>query len=253
MPRGRTPARREIRWMKHYFQLTETEEKSMEEKKILELCGRYERLYVPAVADALDERGLWNQILSTDLVPLKLDQMVAGPAFTAKGHATIESDTGLGAQVLEGLTPGCVAVWDTSGENLTGHWGELMSNSAIARGCRGAIIDGGIRDTRYILEAGFPVWSKFRSPADARGRWTITDSNVPVMVSGVIIRPGDFVVADADGVVIVPKEIVEDVLVAAEKVVASEEEVRVAVREGKPLSDQYKKFKLHEVPPRYSL
>jgi 4-hydroxy-4-methyl-2-oxoglutarate aldolase len=222
----------------------------METEKIIEYCERYERLYVPAVADALDKRGLWNQILSSEIVPLRLDQIVAGPAFTAKGHATVKHDTGLGSRVLEGLTPGCVAVWDTSGDNTTGHWGELMSNSALAKGCRGAIIDGGIRDTKYILQANFPVWSRFRSPADAKGRWTITEANQPVMVSGVIISPGDFIVADADGVLVVPEELVEEVLLEAESVVEREDQIRIAVSRGEPLADLYDKFKMHQVPAR---
>lgn len=220
----------------------------MDQDVIINFCERYEQLYVPAVADTLDRLGLWNQLLTPQIMPLQLNQKVAGPAFTAKGHATIEVNTGLGSRVLEGLTPGCVAVWDTSGEMVTGHWGELMSNSALSRGCRGAVIDGGIRDTGYILRANFPVWSKFRSAADARGRWTITDSNVPVMVSGVVISPGDFVFADADGVAIIPAELVEEVLVKSEQVVRNENEIRSAVSKGQPLSELYEKFKMLERP-----
>lgn len=225
-------------------------EEAMDQDKILDFSSRYEKLYVPAVADALDKRGLWNQTLSSEIVPLRLEQQIAGPAFTAKGYATVEHDTGLGSRVLEDLTPGCVAVWDTSGDRTTGHWGELMSNMALAKGCRGAVVDGGIRDTKYILRADFPVWSRFRSPADANGRWTIVEANAPVMVSGVIISPGDFVVADADGVVIVPVEIVEEVLVEAESVVERENEVRSAVSRGEPLAEMYARLKLHQVPDR---
>jgi regulator of RNase E activity RraA len=193
---------------------------------------------------------MWNQVLANDIVPLKLDQQIAGPAFTAKGYATIGHGTGLGSRVLEGLTPGCIAVWDTSGDTVTGHWGELMSNMALAKGCRGAVIDGGIRDTKYILRANFPVWSKFRSPVDASGRWTIIESNEPVMVSGVVIRPGDFLFADADGVVVIPEELVEEILLEAESVVAREDEVREAVGRGEPLAELYARFKLHDVPAR---
>lgn len=218
----------------------------MDHDAIISLCERYERLYVPAVSDILDKMGLWGQLLSPEIMPLQLNQKVAGPAFTAKGHATIETDTGLGSRALHGLTPGCVAVWDTSGDNVTGHWGELMSNSAISRGCRGAVIDGGIRDTAQILEAGFPVWSRFRSAADARGRWTITDANVSVEVSGVIIAPGDFIFADADGVAVIPSDLVEEVVSKAEKLVEHENEIRVAVSNGQPLSELYEKFKITE-------
>lgn len=218
----------------------------MDHDAVINLCERYERLYVPAVADTMDKLGLWNQLLSPEIMPLQLHQKVAGPAYTARGHATIETDTGLGSRALEGLTPGCVALWDTSGDTVTGHWGELMSNMAISRGCRGAVIDGGIRDTGHILDVKFPVWSKFRSAADARGRWTITDANVTVAVSGVVIAPGDFIFADADGVAIVPAELVEEVLHKAEKLVEYESEIRVAVSSGQPLSELYERFKITE-------
>jgi len=218
----------------------------MDQSNVISMCERYERLYVPAVADTLDKMGLWNQLLPHEIAPLRLDQKVAGPAYTAKGHATIEVDTGLGSRALHGLTPGCVAVWDTSGDTVVGHWGELMSNSAISRGCRGAVIDGGIRDTGHILETGFPVWSKFRSAADARGRWTITDANVTVIIAGVTIAPGDFIFGDADGVVVVPQELVEEVVTKSEKLVSHEDEIRVAVTNGQPLSELYEKFKITE-------
>lgn len=216
----------------------------MDHDAIINFCERYERLYVPAVADALDKLGLWNQLLSPEIMPLQLNQRVAGPAYTAKGHATIECNTGLGSRALEGLAPGNIAVWDTSGDMVVGHWGELMSNSAISRGCRGAVIDGGIRDTSHILDVNFPVWSKFRSAADARGRWTITDANVTVIISGVVIAPGDFIFADADGVVVVPAPLVEEVVVKAEQLVEHESVIRVAVSKGQPLSELYEKFKI---------
>jgi regulator of RNase E activity RraA len=215
-----------------------------------QLSARLEELYVPAVADVLDSLGRWNQLLSIDIAPLQLGQKIAGPAFTAKGHATVDLDVGLGAGVLDGLTPGCVAIWDTSNDRTTGHWGELMSTMARARGCRGAVIDGGIRDSEYILRQGFPVWSKFRCAADAMGRWKITDANVPVVVSGILIRPGDFIFADIDGVLVIPHEIVEDVVTRAEAVVDAEDDIREAVSSGEPLADMYEKFKLLERSPR---
>lgn len=218
--------------------------------EIVSLCERFEKLYTPAVADALDRRGLWNQILESNLTPLRLEDKVAGPAFTAKGHPTVENNTGLGASVLEGLTPGCIAVWDTSGDMVTGHWGELMSNSAISKGCRGAIVDGGIRDTGYILPTGFPVWSKFRSPADALGRWKISEVDVPVRIGGVLIFPGDFIFADCDGVVVVPERVVEEVLQEAEEVMSQENQIRDAVHRGEPLANMYEKFKSSDRPGR---
>lgn len=215
-----------------------------------DFAARFERLYVPAVADVLDRMGLWNQLLKSDKVPLSLNHCIAGPAFTAKGHATIDVHGAPGSRVLAELPQGSVAVWDTGGDLVTGHWGELMSNTAIARGCRGAIVDGGIRDTPRIVELGFPVWYKYRSPADARGRWTLTEHNVPVMIDGVFISPGDYVFADADGVVVIPVALVEEVLLMAEKIARDETTIREAVRGGAPLYELYERYKTLERPSR---
>jgi len=220
----------------------------MDFDRLPDLVERYKRLYVPAVADALDKRGLWNQLLANDIKPLTMDMKVAGPAFTAKGHPTTLTDVGIGSRILEHFTPLCVALWDTSGDTAVGHWGELMSTAAQSKGCQGAVIDGGIRDTSYILARGFPVFTRFRCAADAMGRWKITDMNIPVRVSGVLVRPGDWIFGDVDGVVIVPQELVMEVLEEAEAVVDAENRIREAVGEGVPLHDMYEQFKLSERP-----
>lgn len=213
-----------------------------------EIAERFKKLYVPAVADILDKKGLWHQLLPKEIMPLDDDMKVAGPAFTAKGHPTAGLDIGIGPRILEEFTPGCVAVWDTSGDQDVGHWGELMSNSAMSKGCVGAVIDGGIRDTGYIRKLGFNVFSKFRNAADAVGRWTIVAMNVPVKIGNVLVHPGDYIFGDLDGVVVIPKDIVMEVLVEAEAVVAAESEIRVAVANGAPLADLYNKFKLLDRP-----
>ncbi|MCO5082295.1 MAG: RraA family protein [Rhizobiaceae bacterium] len=212
------------------------------------IAERFKRLYVPAVADILDKKGLWNQLLPHEIRPLDDDMKIAGPAFTAKGHATAELDLGIGPRILEEFLPDCVAVWDTSGDMTVGHWGELMSNSAMAKGCVGAVVDGGIRDTGYIRKLGFPVFSRFRCAADAMGRWKITDMNVSVRIGNVVIHPGDYLFGDIDGVVVIPKALTLEVLEKAEAVVAAEDEIRVAVAKGEPLADMYERFKLLDRP-----
>jgi regulator of RNase E activity RraA len=216
----------------------------MDFDQLQDFVARYKRLYVPAVADALDKRGLWNQLLANDIKPLTMDAKIAGPAFTAKGHPTTLLDVGIGSRILEHFTPLCVAMWDTSSDTTVGHWGELMSNAAQSKGCQGAVIDGGVRDTSYILARGFPVFTRFRCAADAMGRWKITDMNIPVRMSGVLVRPGDWVFGDVDGVVIVPEELIVEVLEEAEAVVEAENKIREAVKSGAPLHEMYDQFKL---------
>jgi regulator of RNase E activity RraA len=210
-----------------------------------ELCGRYKRLYVAAVADALDDKGAWHQIVDRRIQPLTLEMRVAGPAFTMLGRPERSTDRAIrkGARAIDGLQPQTVAVMDCSGEEITGHWGELLTNGAAVRGCTGAVIDGGVRDTAAILKMGFPVFCKYRSPADAKGRWNVVDFDCAVTLGGVPVRPGDFVVGDSDGVVVVPKALVVDVLLEAEEVVKTETEIRRRVREGESVGDLYMQYK----------
>jgi regulator of RNase E activity RraA len=210
-----------------------------------ELCARYRRLYTAAVADALDDKGFWHQIIDRRIQPLTLSMKVAGPAFTMLGRPERSTDRSIrkGVKAVDAVRPHTVVVMDCSGEEITGHWGELLTNGTLVRGGTGAVIDGGIRDTAAILELNFPVFCKFRSPADAKGRWNVVDFDCPVTLGGIPVRPGDFVVGDADGVVVVPSDLAVDVLLEAEAVVTDENEVRRRVRNKESVAELYMQFK----------
>ncbi len=214
------------------------------ELPIQELSERYKKLYVPAVADVLDKKGLWFQTCNKNLRPLKLEMTVAGPAFTILGqrNRTLDRSKRLGPKVIDQFTPGVVAVYDTMGDEETGHWGELWSGGAIGKGCTGAVVDGGIRDTAYIMRAGFPIFSKYICPNDALGRFNIMEYQCRVNIGGVPVNPGDFVFGDSDGIVIVPKELTVEVLIEAEEIVDIENKIREEVRQGQSLGDLYKKY-----------
>jgi len=216
----------------------------MAEIPLPEICERYKRLYTPAVADILDSQGLWHQIMDNDLKGLTLEMIVAGPAFTVFGMSERSEDRSIrkGPLVVDRLGAYQVAVFETSGDTKTGHWGELLSNAARARGAHGAVIDGGVRDTRYILEMGFPVFCKFRCPGDATGRWNVVDMEIPVTVGGVRVHPGDFIFGDADGVVVVPRELTTQVLLEAEAVLSLENEIRQKVRGGASVEKLYQSY-----------
>jgi regulator of RNase E activity RraA len=210
-----------------------------------EMCARYGRLYVAAVADALDDKGLWHQIVDRRIQPLTFHMRVAGPAFTMLGRPERSTDRAIrkGVKAVDAVRPHSVVVMDCSGEEITGHWGELLTNGTMVRGGTGAVIDGGVRDVRAILDLGFPVFCKFRSPADAKGRWNVVDFDCPVTIGGVPVRPGDFVVGDADGVVVVPADLAVEILLEAEQIVAEEDEVRRHVRNRESVADLYMRYK----------
>lgn len=208
-----------------------------------DLCHRFRALYVPAIADVLDDHGLWHQVM-TDVLPLTLNMTVAGIAFTAIGRPerSVDRSIRLGARMIDELEAGQVAVFDCADDRTTGHWGELLTNGAIARGAVGAVIDGGIRDTGAILKLGFPVFHKFRAARDAKGRWNVVDMRTPIVCGGVPVRPGDVIVGDADGVVVVPRDIAEDILIEAEETVRVETEIRRRVHAGERVGDLYQQY-----------
>ena len=215
------------------------------ELPIEELCARYRGLYTAAVADALDDKGRWHQIADRRIQPLTFEMKVAGPAFTMLGRPERSTDRAIrkGVKAVDALTPLAVAAMDCSGEEITGHWGELLTTGAMVRSCTGAVIDGGVRDVAAILRMGFPVFSKFRSPADAKGRWNVVDFDCPITLGGVPVQPGDFIVGDSDGVVVVPKDLLIEVLLEAEEIARTETEIRQRVRDGQSVAQLYMEYK----------
>lgn len=202
-----------------------------------ELAARYRRLHTPAISDVLDGHGLFDQALPPEIAPLSPEMKLAGPAFTAKGEASkafTEDDVQFafrGWSAALGI-PGLIAVIDASGDRTAAHWGELLSTAARALGGQGVVVDGGVRDVDRILPIGFPVFARFRIPTDIRGRWHYVDFGIPLRIGSVEVRPWDFVVGDVNGIVVVPRDLVEEVVVAAEAVLAKEDVIRAELATG---------------------
>ena len=217
----------------------------MNEIGLQDLCERYSKLYSGAVADMLDKKGFRDQILPYYITPFTKVDRICGIAFTGQGYpcASIkDDDTANRLAMLDSITPMTVSVWACGGYLEAAHWGEIMSTAARERGCLGAVVDGGVRDVPYIDEMGFPVFAKFKCAASSIGRWNIREWQVPVRIGNTTIWPGDFVFCDTDGVVVVPKDIIAEVLVDAEDVFAREGGMRRELRQGVRITDAYKKY-----------
>ena len=209
-----------------------------------ELRARFLPLYTGAVADVLDARGYREQVLPADIQPVSLSMKVAGPAFPGFGVPTddpTDNDMDKRLAMLEIVRPGSVTVWACGGHRGSAHWGEIMSRSVIERGCVGAVVDGGLRDTEFVLQLGFPVWCRLRSPASSIGRWNMVDWDCEITVGSTLIHPGDWVFGDVDGVVVVPADVVEDVLVESEAKVAKEELMRRDLAGGLSVTEAFER------------
>jgi 4-hydroxy-4-methyl-2-oxoglutarate aldolase len=196
------------------------------------------------VCDVLDDYELRFQFMRHDIRPLDIQLKVAGPAFTIVGqsNSTRDQSKRMGPRIIGQFQPGVVAVYDTMGDQKTGVWGELWSSGAAHRGCVGAVVDGGIRDTAYIRRARFPIFHKFTCPGDAVGRFNIVDYNCPVSVGGVRVSPGDYIFGDEDGIVVIPAALTMEVLEKSEALCAKESLIREEISTGKSVADLYKEY-----------
>ena len=149
-------------------------------------------------------------------------------------------------KAVDGAGKGEITVWAGAGKGVC-FFGELIALGMKRRGCAGALVDGGIRDIEWIAKQRFPVYARYRTPVQSIGRWKVTAWQVPVTLPGattkrVKVQTGDFVLADTDGVIVVPAGVARKVLAEAERLTAKEIRVRRDLRSGASLEDVLKKY-----------
>lgn len=200
------------------------------------ICDRYEKIFTAAVNDALRERNLLRQTLPNSLAPLRDQMKAAGFAFTVKGapNLTLRNEMASRAEMLDAIPDDAFIVWDTSLDNVSAHWGECMTMAAQRKRCRGAVVDGGVRDTDRVLELGFPLWVRYRSSNGMLGRFRLSAWQTPVLMGEVLVYPGDLIFADIDGALCVPRAHVVSVLERAEEIVAGESDFKKWILSGMP-------------------
>ncbi|MGH9445309.1 MAG: RraA family protein [Terriglobia bacterium] len=210
---------------------------------VSEVCSRFSVIYTGAISDVLDEMGYHHQVLPSAIQSLTIGQAVVGVAMPVEGRPTESQDPEeIFIPVLEmlgALTQGDVIVSQPHDE-VSAHLGELSAESAKFRGARGAVIDGGVRDVDYIVRLGFPVFCRYRTPADIVGRWKLVSYGEPVQIGRVMVHRGDFIVGDKDGVLVIPKAVTLEVLRKSEEVVGTENLVRKAILQGTHPVDAYR-------------
>lgn len=209
-------------------------------------------LFTCVVGDAMDKLGLLHQFLPPQIQPLRDDMVVIGRAApvlsievfeesAAGAHSSLlQKPFGLMLEALDDLKPNEVYVCGgATGQNAL--WGELMSIRAQRVGCTGAVLNGYSRDTRGILELGFPTFSWGRYGQDSAPRLKIADYRIAIEIGGIRIRPGDVVFGDIDGVCVVPAEAAAEVFALALEKVRGERLVRQALEAGGTAVDAFTK------------
>lgn len=211
--------------------------------------GMADKLYVAVISDILDGLGYRHQVMQSGISPVDpLDRRaLVGRAHTvlfAPTYEMKESPYTVQISAIDALHPGDIGVQATSGYTEAAFWGELFSNAALGRGARGMVIDGFHRDSRKLLDLGFPVYSTGARPLDISGRAEAIDYGCPVRCGGVLVNPGDVIFAEIDGIVVIPQDVVDETVQLAFEKVATEDSAREDLKDGALLSDIWKRYRV---------
>lgn len=204
-----------------------------------------EHLYSAVICDALDSVGYRRQSPRVPFQQLTVVGTLAGRCRTTLWADMFHEDPRpyeLELQAVDSCQPDDVLIAAAGGSMRSGIWGELLTTAVRNGGCVGAIIDGAARDIAKIRDMNFPVIARGTCIYDSKDRQRVIDRDIPVQIDGVTFHPGDLVVADEDGIVVVPQNVEQQVLKLAWEKVHAENEVRDAIRNGMKAVDAWEKF-----------
>ena len=214
---------------------------------LIQICK--EKLYSAVIADTMDSLGFHNQTLRPGISALDTSIKLCGFARVGLYMPIYHDDENTNVYeheiaLIDSLKPNEVAVLSCNGNKNIAPWGELLSTRASYLGAAGCLTDGCVRDSVLIKEMKFAVYSNGTNPVDTKYRGKMIMQDVPGKIAGVNVEKGDLVFGDEDGVVIVPKKILEEVVKKALEKVNSENTVREELRAGNTLTDVFAKHKI---------
>lgn len=209
------------------------------------ITGRLAACYTGVIHDVMRAMGLRDFTFPAELRPLFPERRLAGPVFTIEGrvdpradaHETLLAWTGL----LSRAKPG--HIWlSQPHDRVVAHMGELSAETLKNKGVLGCIADGYVRDVDFLIDMEFQTWSRGFTPRDIVGYWMPKGFDVEVRIGDVVVSPGDYVLGDRDGLVRIPRAIVEEVVGKAEIAIATENKVRTAILAGVDPQQAYLQF-----------
>jgi regulator of RNase E activity RraA len=205
-------------------------------------------LNAAVLSDTLDSLQLMQQAMKPFMRPLDDTLQLVGRARTGlymPVYAQREGENPYEVEIalVDDLKPGDVIVLACDGPtDRIAPWGELLSTASVARGAAGCVTDGLVRDVKQIREMRFPVFCGGIGPLDTKGRARMVERDVPVQCAGVTVRPGDLVFGDVDGLVVIPREVEQEVVKRALDKVSGENQSRDALRRGEKLADVFRRL-----------
>lgn len=200
----------------------------------------------PAVFDVLRSHKLPVIELPRSIRALDSSMKLAGPVWTMRGRADADISANESLELwirdcLSAATPGHVVVCQPQDEARSA-MGDLSAEALRQRGIRGYLIDGGTRDADEIVEIGFPVFCKFTTPIDIVGTWRLEATQIPIQIGGITVTPGDYILGDRDGTLLLPQDIAEFVIAKTVEMMSTDSNMRTAIRAGRDPYDAFLEF-----------
>lgn len=212
------------------------------------LVSLFTGLDTPGVSDAMDKLGIPGQCLG--ITPLdNYSGTVVGPAFTVK-YVPCGQPAGTVGDFIDDVAPGDVVVIDNTGRTDCTVWGDIMTQYAVSRGIAGTVIDGVCRDVAKALGDGYPLFTRGRFMRTGKDRVEVAAVNQPVSIGSTRVCAGDIVVADANGVVVVPQARAREVAETARRIEVAESRIRELIGSGQTLSQARKAMGYHQLQTR---
>jgi len=211
------------------------------------ITERLAACYTGAVYDVMREMGHPNCVLPHEIRPLDDTQTLAGPVWTCSGRIddSISNDDSLMSWTgLLGKAPSGSVLVCQPNDSTIAHMGELSAETLNHRGVLGYVVDGGNRDSEFIKQLGWPVFFRYFTPKDVVGKWTVESMGDPIVIGEVDITSGDWILADIDGVVVIPQTMIDSVLDKTEEIMSTESELRMMILNGMDPQEAYKKYRL---------
>jgi 4-hydroxy-4-methyl-2-oxoglutarate aldolase len=211
------------------------------------LADRLNACFASVIHDVMKDMGLPIRVLPRDILGLDPAMRCAGPVFTIRGRPdpTLDKHTSLmeWAALLSKIPAGRVAVVQPQ-DDVRALFGGLSAEALKKKGALGYIVDGGCRDIQAVIDEGFPVFARYATPIDIVCAWRAEAYDIPIAIGGHDVRPDDHVLADRDGIVLIPASHVEQVVAAAETKMATEGEMVKAIRAGVDPLEAYMKHRV---------
>jgi 4-hydroxy-4-methyl-2-oxoglutarate aldolase len=212
-----------------------------------DITGRLMNCYSGAVFDVLREKGITRCVLPPEITPLDSTKKMAGEVFTVSGHLDLNLDPHetllRWTDFLSRAPSGSVVVCQPNDHTIA-HMGELSAETLQFKGVNGYVVDGGTRDSEFILKLGFPVFARYKSPRDVVGAWVPDSFGEDIKIGDVDISNGDYVFGDLDGVLIIPSSEAQSTVERVEEVMSTENLVRKAILQGIDPKEAYLSYGL---------